>query len=247
MARCACLLLAALAVLGGVGLSDAGIRRAIDWSRLSSGGQRLVEPVVTTAQISRDVPHIRYPSRREIWEYLLDYPDFASDVARALREGKYRIRRVADHYDVDDGRGVTGIMRALLAEDGRRIFYLEGRYDTPWLPTLKGRAVLVLDSEYLEPAGGPPLADVRVMGYVRIDNLLVRALVAIVKDFSERSFDGKVRKFFGHVERLSRRACDDPQGLLDFLAGQPGLDRERLAEFRQLLLRLPLPRTAELG
>ncbi len=247
MARRVGLILGVLALLAGAGAPDAGVGQPIDWGRLSSEGRRLVEPVVARSQISRDVANITYPSRREIWEYLLDYPDFAADVARALREGKYTIRRVGDHYETDDGRGVTGIMRPLLVEGGRRIFYLEGRYDTKWFPTLKGRAVVVLDSEYLEPPGGRPLADVRLVGYLRIDNIFVRAFIAIARDFSERTFDGKVRKFFSHVERVSRRACDDPAGLLAFLAAQPGLSRERLAEFRGILLRHPLSRAAKVG
>lgn len=247
MARRPGLILGVLALLAGAGAPDAGVGQPIDWSRLSADGQRLVEPVVARPQIARDVANITYPSRRELWEYLLDYPDFAADVARALHEGKYRIRWVGDRYDVDDGRGVTGIMRPLLVEGGRRIFYLEGRYDTRWFPTLRGRAVVVLDSEYLEPAGGQPLADVRLQGYVRIDNFFVRAFIAIARDFSERTFDGKVRKFFSHVERVTRRACDDPGGLLALLAVEPGLSRERLAELRAILLRHPLPRAATLG
>ncbi len=247
MARRAGLTLGLLALLAGAAAPDAGVGQPIDWGRLPSASQRLVEPVVARPQISRDVDHITYPSRREIWEYLLDYPDFAADVARALHEGKYRLRQVGDHYEADDGRGVTGTVRPLLVEGGRRIFYLEGRYDTRWFPTLQGRAVVVLDSEYVEPPGGQPLAQVRLVGYLRIDNVVVRAFMAIAREFSERTFDGKVRKFFSHVERVSRRACDDPAGLLDLLAAEPRLNRERLAEFRGILLRRPLRRAANVG
>ena len=230
------LILGVLALLAAPGAIYAAAGRPIDWTRLSSDGQRLIQPVIQKPQISRDVTDIRYPSRREIWEYLLDHPDFAADVARALREGKYRVHRVGDHYEADDGRGVTGIMKPLYVEAGRRIFYLEGRYDTKWFPTLKGRAVLVLDSNYTEPTGGTPEADVRVVGYLRIENFLVGAFIAIARDFSDKTFDRKVRKFFSHVERVSRRACEDPQGLLDLLAAQPDLNRERIEEFGRILL-----------
>src|SRR5437660_440292 len=97
MARRAGLTLGLLALLAGAAAPDAGVGQPIDWGRLPSASQRLVEPVVARPQISRDVAHITYPSRREIWEYLLDYPDFAADVARALHEGKYRLRLVGDH------------------------------------------------------------------------------------------------------------------------------------------------------
>jgi hypothetical protein len=236
MRRLGGLVLGVPALLVIAGTLSAATGRPIEWNRLPSDGLRLVEPIIAKAQISRDVSHITYPSREEVWKYLLDNPDFAADVARVLREGKYRIRRVGDHYDAEDGRGVFAVMRPLYADPGRRIFYLEGRYDTRWFPTLKGRAVLVLDTEHTQPASGVSQADVRVMGYLRIDNVLVGAFIAIARDFSERTFDAKVRKFFSHVERVSRRALEDPQGLADLLAAQPDLTRERVAEFRRILL-----------
>lgn len=246
MSRLEASLLGALVLLTGAGVLHAAVGRPVEWQRLSPDGQRLVQPVVAKPQVFRDVGNITYPSRREIWNYLLDHPDFAADVARVLREGKYRIQRVADYFEAQDGRGVSGIMRPLYAETGRRIFYLEGRYDTKWFPTVKGRAVLVLDTDHTEPPGGTPQADVRVLGYLRIDNFLVGAFVAIAREFSERTFDRRVRKFFSHVERVNRRACEDPEGLVDLLAAQPDLDRERVEEFRQILLgrRPPIRRAA---
>jgi hypothetical protein len=233
--RCALILALAAA---GVGVAGAG-PPSVEWHRLSSADRRLVEPVVATSQIARAVDNILYPTRREIWEYLLDHPDFAADVARVLREGKYRIRPAGDHFAAADGRGVTGVMRPLYSANGRRIFYLEGQFDSKWLPAINGRAVLVLDSRYVEAPGRTPLADVAITGYLRIDNRFIGALIAIARDFSARTFDRRVRRFFDHVERLNRHAVEDPQGLIELLAAQPGLDQQRLREFRRILLGAP--------
>jgi hypothetical protein len=222
---------AALVFLAGA--SEAG---SIDWRRLPPEAQRLVQPVVATAQVARGVDHITYPSRREVCEYLLDHPDFAADVARALREGRYRVRRVGDHYDTQDGRGVSGRMHVLLSQEGRRIFYLVGQYDSRWLPRITGQAVLVLDSRYTTATNGTPMADVSVRGFLRLDNRLLGAFLVLARDFSARTFEERVRKFFGHVERVTGRASSDPLGLLEMLGKMPDLDRERLAQFRQLLL-----------
>jgi hypothetical protein len=224
--------------------SAAGGSRPVEWSRLSSEHQRLVRPVVVDAQVAREVGDITYPSRPDVGNYLLDHPDFAANVARILREGKYRVRRVGDHYEAEDGRGVSGIMKPLFVEDGRRIFYLQGRYDAAWLPTLYGRAVLVLDTEHERAASGTSLANVRVTGYLRIDSRLAATLLGIARDFSERTVDRKVRRFFLHVERLSRRAYEDPEGLADLLTGRSDLPAERVAEFQRILLDR---RTARLG
>jgi hypothetical protein len=209
---------------------------SVDWRRLSPEAQRLVEPVIATAQVARGVDHITYPSRPDVCEYLLDHPDFAADVARALGEGRYRVRRVGRQYQTSDGRGVSGLMHPLLSQAGRRIFYLEGQYDSKWLQRIKGRAVLVLDTRYTPGTNGIAMADVSVQGYLRLDNRLLGAFIVLARDFSASTFEERVRKFFGHVERVTWRASSDPHGLLDVLAVTPDLDRDRLAEFRQLLL-----------
>jgi hypothetical protein len=219
-----------------VGAAGAASTRPLEWSRLSSEDQQLVQPVVSNPQVAREVGDIRYPSRPEVANYLLDHPDFAADLARILREGKYRVRQVGAQYEADDGRGVTGIMKPLFTENGRRVFYLQGRYDTRWLPTLHGRAVLVLDTEHVRGATGTPQADVRVTGYLRIDSRLASSLLVIARDFSERTVERKVRRFFLHVERVSRRASEDPRGLADLLEGRSDLQPERAAEFRRILL-----------
>lgn len=211
---------------------------AVDWDRLAPSHRRLVDPVVATSQVSREVGNITYPTRRAIWEYLLVHPDFAAQVARVIRQGKYRIQPVGDHYNVDDGRGVRGVMRPLYAAHDRHIFYLEGAYEaTRWLPTVAGRVVLVLDHRYLEGADGTPLADVVVTGYIRIDSRFIGALLLLAKEFSARTLDTSVRRFFRHVERLNRRALEDPTGLLALLETQPDVDRAQLGEFRRILLR----------
>jgi hypothetical protein len=221
---------------GGVGAALPATQRGVDWSLLTPDDQRLVRPVIATSQIAREVDDIVYPTRREIWEYLLDHPDFAADVARILREGKYRIRRVADHYEAEDGRGVRAVMRPLYAANGLRVFYLEGSFDSKWLPTLYGRAILVLDSDYIRSQTGTPLASVALNGHLRIDNALFGALMVLARDFSEKTFDRRVRRFFRHVERVNRRATEDPEGLVALLAASRDVNRQRLAEFRRILL-----------
>jgi hypothetical protein len=59
--------------------------------------------------------------------------------------------------------------------------------------------------------------------------------------------DRRVRRFFGHVAKVSRRAYDDPEGLAELLTGRPELAADRLAEFRALLLASVAPAWAGSG
>ncbi|MBI2526772.1 MAG: hypothetical protein HYY95_27560 [Candidatus Rokubacteria bacterium] len=214
----------------------------IPWDRLDARAYDLVRDVVAGALVEREVRDIAFRSRPAVFEFLLDHPDFAADVARALRQGKYRLRRVGDAYEADDGRGARGWLTPVFAAPGRRLFHLSGRYAPPLLPTLSGRLVVLLDSEHVEGPDGVTYCAMRVSGFLKLDSLFTEALARVARSFSEAQVDRRVRRFFRHVAAVSRRAYDDPEGLAELVAGRPELHPELAAEFRNLIVaHLPPP------
>ena len=211
-------------------------QRDIPWDRLDLDAYELVREVVKGAAVAREVRDITFRSHKPVFDFLLDHPDFAADVARVLREGKYRVRRVGDLYEADDGRGVRGLMKPILSEDGRRLFYLEGRYDPPLLPAMSGRVVIMLDSEHLDGPDGVTYCAMKFSGFLKLDSVVADALTRVMQAFSEDQMDRRVRRFFSHVAAVSRRAYDDPEGLAALLAARPELPADRVAAFRDLLL-----------
>lgn len=220
----------------GLTLHEAGGKGRVPWERLDGDAYELARDVVKGALVSREVRDITFRSHKPVFDFLFDHPDFAADVARLLREGKYRVRRVGDVYETDDGRGIRGLMKPLLAEDGRRMFYLEGRYDPPLLPVVSGRAIILLDTEHLDGPDGVTYCAMKFSGFLKLDSVFVDAIARALQAFSEDQMDRKVRRFFNHVAAVSRRAYDDPEGLAALLAGHPELPSEHVTKFRELIL-----------
>ena len=220
-----------------LGLTEAARERDIPWDRLDGAAYDLVRDVVRGAALAREVRDITFRSRKPVFDYLLDNPDFAAEVARVLRQGKYRIRRVGDGFEADDGHGGRGTMRFLLNEEGRRVYYLQGKYDPPLLPTLTGRLVILLDAEHVDGPDGVTYCAMKFAGYLKLDNAMADAAARVMQMFSEDQVDKRVRRFFGHVAAVSRRAYNDPEGLAELLATtQPALAPDQVAAFRELLL-----------
>jgi hypothetical protein len=215
----------------------------VPWDRLDPETSGLVRDVVMQPLVAKQVDGIAYRSRPEIFRYLLDHPDFAATMARVIRIGKYRVTPVPGGYEADDGRGVHGFLKPVYADAQRRVYYLAGRYDPPLLPAMTGRAVLVLDAFHVGSPDGGSRAEVTVVGFLRVDSVLVRIVARVLRNFTQATVDRKVRRFFRHVEKVSARAYDDPAGLAQEIHGHPELPPGQVAEFRRLLL-APVGRAA---
>lgn len=218
-------------------LTPPATRGDFPWASLGSADYWMVREVVNRAAVSRQVNDIAFRSRKPVFDFLITHLDFASDVARALRQGKYRVRRAGDDaFEAEDGYGARGILRTVVDEGDRRVFYLSGSYDAPLLPALEVRGVLHVDADHVEGVDGVTYCELHVSGHVRFDSRLASTLVAVARQYGEAQLGRGLHRFFRHVAVVSRRAYDDPEGLADELAGKPELAPDRLAQFREILL-----------
>src|SRR6185295_10636965 len=108
------------------------------------------EEIVKKAFASTRMEFEPYIVRPEIFEYLLDHPEFASHVTRALKAARYKIWREGGSLWLDDGWGVKGTFALAHAEPGLRLMYAQGAYQSA-LPDVKGRAVVALAYKF-QPA-----------------------------------------------------------------------------------------------
>jgi hypothetical protein len=209
--------------------------------RLDDGARARVDAILGTTLLSHRVAGLRTRSREPVFLFLLDHPDFAAAVVRALRLGQYQVERRDDGFWGDDSRGARGLIRVLYADEGRRLYHLDGVYEGRGLPAIQGRMLVLIEFRHeADPAGGTVL-EASVTGHVRLDTPVVGALAqlatTIARPTVERAADRKVRRFFGTVARVSRWAYDQPDQFWAALEGNPEVPQDAtLAAFRQILL-----------
>jgi hypothetical protein len=214
---------------------------SISTADLPPAARARAEAVLTRSLFAQRVTGIRFPSREPVYRFLLDHPDFAASVARALRLGQYRLTPIEDGYWGDDGRGATGHVQVLYADDHRRLYYLAGRYQHRLLPAIEGQILLLLEFRHEDDGAGGTVVEQSLTGHVRIDTPLVgaiaQALGALTRPLVERTVEGKVRRFFRTVARVSRWAYDEPEQLAAALDGHPDVGpAPTVAAFRAILL-----------
>src|SRR5690348_2744329 len=138
-----------------------------------------LQQVTENASVSAQSNGESFLVRADIFEYLLDHPEFATHVIRALEIGRYRIWREPDGLWLDDGAGALVQFYVVYAAHGSRVFFLEGRYQPAVLPAIYGRVVVILEYVVEPVADGKSLITPAMASFVRIDNALLDALTRL--------------------------------------------------------------------
>jgi hypothetical protein len=210
-------------------------------TRLGDEARSRAETVLEGSLFSHRVSGLRSRSREPIFTFLLDHPDFAAAVARALRLGKYQVEARDGGYWGDDTRGARGLMRVLYADPGRRLMHLDGMYEGRGLPTIRGQMLLLIEFDHQDDPKGGTRVEVSITGHVRVDTPLVGTVAQLATTLArpavERAVERKVRRFFETVARVSRWAHDQPQEFWAALDGHPEIRQDAtLVAFREIVL-----------
>jgi hypothetical protein len=193
-----------------------------------------IEKVLAKATVSTRVEIEPYPLRFDVFDYLLDHPEFATQVTRALKLARYRIWRTADGLNLDDGWGVTGLITPFYGDGGLRVVYARGRYEQSFLPDIRGQAVILLHyADGPGPHGRPALATSMEV-FAQLDSTMVATFAGSIAKSKATSEGLHVLKVFSRLStHLERRAGE----VLAELGRRPEVSRAELDGFRRILTR----------
>ena len=200
-----------------------------------------LERVTDRATVSTRFAGPPFPARREVFEYLLDHPEFATHVTRALRIGRYRIWRTSEGLFLDDGWGARGHFVVVHAVNGLRVLHAWGEYDQPLVPSINGEAVAVIEYADAPSGDGKNHLVTVISGFVRIDNRMLAAAVKLAAPVARAKAELEARRLTGVFARVSRAIDENPMSVYDALRREPDVPQPDLEGFRRLL---NLPRTS---
>ena len=169
--------------------------------------------------------------RPEVFEYLLDHPDFASHVTRALGLARYRIWRASDGLWLDDGWGTRGTFTLIYAARGLRLYHARGAFDQRFLPEMRGEAVAVFEYDFTSDGAGRTLVASRATGYLQVDNTFLRALGRIAAPFVQAKADKEAGKLLRVFARTSRAIEENPGEVYQKVSERADVPRQELERF----------------
>jgi hypothetical protein len=196
-----------------------------------------LERLAGDAAVAARVDTEPFLTRREIFDYLLDHPDFASHVTRTLRLARYRIWQTPEGMFLDDGWGATGHFAVIHAGARQRVMYARGSYRQVPLPAINGEAVVMIEYEATPNGDGRDRIRATVSGFVKLDSAIVSMATKLAAPIAQRKADLEARRLMRVFARVSRRIDDDPMDVYAQLRKRPDVPARELEEFGRLLSR----------
>ena len=230
-----CLLLAlSVIVAGGVENTVAGPPIELP-GQLPDAARARVRPVTTSPSLAVKVDGEPFVARRDVFEFLLDHPDFATHVTRALKLARYRIWRTSSGLGIDDGWGTVGTFELVHAAEGLRLMYARGVYRHKILPSINGQAVVVIDYGTQPAPEGRSTISAAVSGFVKLDSRILNIASKLATSVATAKGEKEARRLVQLFAKTTRAIDADPGGVFEKVRQSPGVPTTELEQFRRLL------------
>ena len=195
-----------------------------------------LQEIADGASVSARATGEPFLARPDVFEFLLDHPEFATHVTRALKLGRYRIWHDSDgRLWLDDGWGVVGQFSVVYASSGTRVVFAHGQYQSGLLPSIGGQAVVVIEYGLRPAADRRSLVSPTVTGFVRLDSKIIALASMLAGSVATAKAEKEARSFVRIFARVSRAIEDNPARVRDVVGQRPDVPAADLEEFRRLL------------
>jgi hypothetical protein len=181
-----------------------------------------LEPVTELASLATRVEGQPFQARRDIFEYLLDHPDFATHVTRVVRAARYRIWSVPGGFGIDDGWGTVGTFEVVYVAPGIRVMHARGEYQPRVLPDIQGEAIVTISYA-------------AIGSYVKLDSAILRAVGMLATSVAQAKARKEGVRLVKTFARATRAIEENPAAVWEALRRRPDVPQRELEGFRRLL------------
>ena len=195
-----------------------------------------LQEIAEGASVSAQATGEPFLARSDVFEFLLDHPEFATHITRALKLARYRIWRGPEGgLWLDDGWGVVGQFSVVYASQGTRVVFAHGRYQSGLLPSIRGQAVVVIEYGVSPAADRRSLISPAVTGFVRLDSKIIALAGMLASSVATAKAEKEAKRFVRLFARASRAIEDNPAHVHEAVRQRPDVPAADLEAFRRLL------------
>ena len=205
-------------------------------AQIPAGERARLQEVAEAASVSARAAGEPFIARPDVFEFLLDHPEFATHVTRALKLARYRIWRGPEGgLWLDDGWGVLGQFSVVYSTSGTRVAYAHGQYQSGLLPSIKGQAVVLIEYGLSPTADHKSLISPAVTGFVKLESRIVALAGMLAGSVATAKAEKEAKRLVKLFAKASRAIEDNPAHVHEVVRQRADVPRRDLEEFRRLL------------
>lgn len=230
-----------LLVLCGLALAESDVGRPL----ASPAGvtDPAARQILAQPTLSHALPQLRLAGSRRAYEFLLDHPVLAVQLARRLHPPmqRYTVTLVAEgQYQVEALGALRGMAQLIVTRPGQRAYRLEGEFHSlANFLRFSGRMVATLDYRERRDRNSVSMETDSVI-YLRIDNVVLGMMTKLLTPLVIRLIDRRVEMLAEGGRIVLARVTDDPGGLYREMTQWSEVKPDDLVLFRQTFLPLPV-------
>jgi len=205
-------------------------------AQIPAGERTRLQELADAASVSARAAGEPFVARPDVFEFLLDHPEFATHVTRALKLARYRIWRGPEGgLWLDDGWGVVGQFSVVYSAAGTRVAYAHGQYQSGLLPSIRGQAVVVIEYGLSPTADQRSLISAAVTGFVKLDSRIVALGGMLAGSVATAKAEKEAKRLVKLFAKASRAIEENPTHVHEAVRQRPDVPPAELEEFRRLL------------
>jgi hypothetical protein len=205
-------------------------------AQIPAGERTRLQELADAASVSARAAGEPFVARPDVFEFLLNHPEFATHVSRALKLARYRIWRGPDGgLWLDDGWGLVGQFSIVYAAAGMRVAYAHGQYQSGLLPSIRGQAVVVIEYGMSPTADQRSLISSAVTGFVKLDSRIVALAGMLAGSVATAKAEKEAKRLVKIFAKATRAIEENPAHVHEAVRQRPDVPPAELEEFRRLL------------
>ena len=204
-------------------------------SEIPADTRQRLAPVTERASLASHVDGEPFRARRDIFEYLLDHPEFATHVTRTLKVARYRVWTVPGGFGLDDGWGTVGTFEIVYGAPGIRVMHAKGEYQQRMLPHIRGQVIISITYAATPARDGTATIAAAIDSYVTLDSKVLAAAGVLARTVAQAKAEKEGNRLVRMFARTTHAIEENPAAVWDALRERPDVPRRELEEFRRLL------------
>ncbi len=195
--------------------------------------------ILAQPTLRQQIRTIRFPGDRRTYEFLVNHPPLATQLARRVHPPleRYTVTEVGPGaYTVEDRGALRGEARLVTASEDRRVYRFSGEFRSlANLLRFTGRMVLILDYHEVQEAGRSYIESDPDF-YLKIDHVFYGFMAKLLAPLIRLIIDRRVEMITEATTSLFDRVVKDPEGLYLEMVTWKEVRPEDLQAYRQAFI-----------